>query len=185
MSTKVCSGCGSELPATLEFYRRREESPDGMLGRCRSCVSAYNAEYRSKHLERRRAQSAAWADANREHVRESNRRRYLERRDQYLAAAHSNRAGKPAARALDEWRSKGCAVCGEDNSLLVQSHHIDPAEKETGVTRIADVDALERELKKCIPLCANHHILFHNAARFSHRGQPLDTILAYLKGALA
>lgn len=38
METKVCKGCGKELPATREYFYGRPDNKDGLNGKCKACV---------------------------------------------------------------------------------------------------------------------------------------------------
>lgn len=44
---KRCCNCGQEYPRTSEYFPPRKRSKDGLLGRCRTCQSAYS----TKHYE--------------------------------------------------------------------------------------------------------------------------------------
>lgn len=57
MTTKLCSGCGLDKPATLEFWSGDKRKPSGIQGPCRDCMRATwkrryreDAEFRKKHI---------------------------------------------------------------------------------------------------------------------------------------
>ncbi|MBR5939451.1 hypothetical protein IKZ77_02785 [Candidatus Saccharibacteria bacterium] len=58
-----------------------------------------------------------------------------------------------------------CAKCGENRGYVLDFHHKDPATKEATIARMTSnkytLDKLEKELEKCIVLCANCHREFH------------------------
>jgi 5-methylcytosine-specific restriction endonuclease McrA len=62
---------------------------------------------------------------------------------------------------LVEEAGGGCSVCGYDRYLgALHFHHIDPETKSftlaaLGITR--SLDAMRREIRKCVLLCANCH----------------------------
>lgn len=60
---------------------------------------------------------------------------------------------------------KQCAKCGENRGYVLDFHHLDPKEKEIGIAQMiahnAKMDNLEKEMNKCICLCANCHREFH------------------------
>jgi len=60
MTTKTCTKCGRELPATKEYYPRKSESRDGFQSSCKDCQSEYNQrperkaanrKYQCKHVQ--------------------------------------------------------------------------------------------------------------------------------------
>ena len=58
-----------------------------------------------------------------------------------------------------------CAKCGDTRSYVLDFHHIDPKEKSFtigyGSNHNYNKETLEKEIAKCIPLCANCHREFH------------------------
>ncbi len=58
-----------------------------------------------------------------------------------------------------------CADCGQTHPATLHFHHRDPAEKEfsvaTAVRNGKNIKAIEKEIKKCIVLCANCHAIRH------------------------
>lgn len=58
-----------------------------------------------------------------------------------------------------------CAKCGENRGYVLDFHHKDPTTKESTIARMTSnkytLDKLEKELEKCIVLCANCHREFH------------------------
>lgn len=56
-----------------------------------------------------------------------------------------------------------CEKCGETRPEVLDFHHKDPAEKDYTIGRspVRTVDNLQREIKKCVVLCANCHREFH------------------------
>lgn len=58
-----------------------------------------------------------------------------------------------------------CVDCGQTHPATLHFHHRDPAEKEfsvaTAVINGKNIEAIEKEIKKCIVLCANCHTIRH------------------------
>lgn len=181
---KTCGKCGESKPATTEFFPLRSPQGGGRFqSYCRACACAYTKEYyqRNKHK-----------------ASQNGKLRYAAERPKRLAAAAAYRAAhleesrarnraykhdRPTAVMFREWRSAGCVVCGESDVRVIQAHHVDPAIKDSDIAQIRkDVEAMAAELTKCIPLCANHHILVHDALCNGHRGRPMDEVIAFLKG---
>tara|TARA_R100000781_G_scaffold14941_2_gene12303 strand:+ start:1617 stop:2096 length:480 start_codon:yes stop_codon:yes gene_type:complete len=57
--------------------------------------------------------------------------------------------------------SNPCASCGESNPIVLEFHHLDPKEKRNDVSNMAShgysAKSIEKEIEKCIILCANCH----------------------------
>lgn len=71
---------------------------------------------------------------------------------------------------LREWvRSKqveiGCIECGEDHPACLHWHHNDPEDKDRSPMKMAhdglSKGNIEKEIEKCIVLCANCHAKVH------------------------
>jgi hypothetical protein len=61
-------------------------------------------------------------------------------------------------------KSLSCAKCRDTRAYVLDFHHIDKNEKDGTVARMAanaSWDRLEKEIAKCIILCANCHREFH------------------------
>jgi 5-methylcytosine-specific restriction endonuclease McrA len=56
---------------------------------------------------------------------------------------------------------KKCSACGFDDPICLDFHHVDPAEKDAIIaqapTRGWSVARIQREMDKCVILCANCH----------------------------
>ena len=62
-----------------------------------------------------------------------------------------------------------CKECGFDNPHALQFHHVDPNTKKKAVAELIssgyNKDAVQKEIDKCIVLCANCHLIMHRAKR--------------------
>lgn len=62
-------------------------------------------------------------------------------------------------------RARGCCVCGFNEPVALDFHHLDPSTKDDTIAQMFAVHAsMERiitEMDKCVVLCANHHRMFH------------------------
>jgi hypothetical protein len=64
-----------------------------------------------------------------------------------------------------DYKGGKCEHCGYTGNIKVFNfHHIDPTEKEFGISgaHCRSWKSLEKELNKCIMLCANCHIVEHD-----------------------
>ena len=65
---------------------------------------------------------------------------------------------------VDTWKEqRGCYVCGERCSAIIDPHHLNPDEKEGKVSQLmmCSMKRLLRELEKCVALCRNCHGKLH------------------------
>lgn len=65
---------------------------------------------------------------------------------------------------VNEYKKCGCAKCGENRLYVLDFHHIDPSTKDGTITRMStkySLDRLQKEIDKCVVLCANCHREFH------------------------
>lgn len=62
--------------------------------------------------------------------------------------------------ALAAWKAAGCRICGEEDTDVIEAHHVDPSEKLftiSGGARNRSPFVFAAELSKCVPLCCNCH----------------------------
>lgn len=66
-----------------------------------------------------------------------------------------------------------CADCGFNDPLVLQFHHIDPAQKDAEIKDLMyrSLKRIQTELTKCAVLCANCHIRRHMLASNSWRAK--------------
>lgn len=69
-ATKVCTKCGAEKPATLEFFYSHKLGKSGLHPQCKDCVRQYHASLRATDAVASRMQ--AWRDANKGKVKAYN-----------------------------------------------------------------------------------------------------------------
>ena len=58
-----------------------------------------------------------------------------------------------------------CVVCGEHEASCLDFHHLDANKKDRSLAKVAafgwGTERIQKELSKCVPLCANCHRKFH------------------------
>ena len=91
-------------------------------------------------------------------------------RDHRLHRNDMMRKRKRALRAkLSEMRMRvGCARCGNKDPRVLVYHHTDPKTKSFTIGNQPGYHAfskLEKEIAKCVVLCANCHLISHVEAR--------------------
>lgn len=76
--------------------------------------------------------------------------------------ADNKKHSEKRSKVINEWKSKGCAKCGDIRPYVIDAHHIDPTQKQFSIgTAIRGIKPTQQELDKCIPLCSNCHREFH------------------------
>lgn len=106
-------------------------------------------------------------DKRNEHAREYNKGWYQRNKEKKLAL---NIERKIRMREMFEEikSSLRCADCGERHPATLHFHHRNPAEKEFNIADWVgsggSIEKLEKEIAKCIVLCANCHAKRHYEA---------------------
>ena len=89
-------------------------------------------------------------------------REYYQKNKDEICQRTRARQKRVAQRRRDLLSEFSCVACGCDNHHVIQWHHVDPTEKETQV--VGNGVSEERfwdEVLKCVPLCANCHVMIH------------------------
>ena len=80
---------------------------------------------------------------------------------------HSNYMKKQYA-----FKKMKCAKCGESRGYVLDFHHIDPTQKENTIARMtsnkSNLNDIQKEVDKCIVLCANCHREFHHFKKINN-----------------
>jgi hypothetical protein len=93
--SKVCKGCGVDKVATTEFFHSNKTTKDGLQGKCKVCIKAYQqgrkdkrretqAKWREKNREKINEQAQQWREDNREKTRQIARDHYYRNHDNIL-----------------------------------------------------------------------------------------------------
>ena len=91
-----------------------------------------------------------------------NRRNHYKLNRERLIADSTARNKRTVDRRREMLSHFPCRSCGNNNSNVIQWHHIDPSTKEFEIFRTAwPEDKFWNEVLKCVPLCANCHVLIH------------------------
>lgn len=71
--TKICTKCGKELPATLEYFSSRKRNKDGLHELCKVCRTERDKQYRQAHYSEYRTNRAIYERENRERIDAANK----------------------------------------------------------------------------------------------------------------
>lgn len=130
---KICSKC-KQSKSTDEFNKNRSKH-DGLNSFCRECARQKAREYYHSGYYNKRV----WQESRKKRVDANN--------------------------AYLESLSLRCEKCGEDHPAVIDFHHADPAEKEIKISQARhngwSIERLQREIDKCMILCANCHRKLH------------------------
>jgi len=149
VNTKVCTKCGAVLPATAEYFHRRNDSRDGLRADCKTCncerVRLWGEANRERHVEnacrwqkanpeRRKVHCHRYYEANRERCAENGRRWTQANPDKVRSYVQNRRARKASApgshtakdiRAQYDSQKGRCWWCGcELNGTYHADHRI-------------------------------------------------------------
>ncbi len=111
---------------------------------------------------------------DKERRKEKNReyqKKYYEKNKEYYIVKSAERK-KRIKNDFDEYKSTlKCSKCGENHVACLDFHHLNPDEKEFSFYNLKKYawgqEKIERELKKCIVLCANCHRKLHYEERIN------------------
>jgi hypothetical protein len=116
---------------SIEAFKQNKKRSDGLQSQCTTC----HKEYRRQH--------------------------YLRNKQKYLDKSEARRK-----EFLTWWKKYKaqfkCSRCPENHPACIQFHHLH--DKELGIATLTANHSkakLLKELKKCIPLCANCHFKEH------------------------
>tara|TARA_Y100000310_G_C20407493_1_gene680344 strand:+ start:131 stop:628 length:498 start_codon:yes stop_codon:yes gene_type:complete len=102
---------------------------------------------REEHLQRRRDYYKVNVESERKRLSVSNARRRKEKK-----------------KWINDYKSsRGCCECGEKEAVCLDCHHVED-DKEFNIATISRTwsqEKIEKELKKCIIICANCHRKLH------------------------
>ena len=77
---------------------------------------------------------------------------------------------KEILRRVNEYKvSQGCCMCGSRDAVVLQFHHTQEQKKDftiaSAVNKCMSWEEIEREIAKCIVVCANDHLRIHHQIR--------------------
>lgn len=95
--------------------------------------------------------------------REIKKRHYANNRAAIIAQVRSRTAVN--VERFQEWKSHlCCTLCPESDSCCLDFHHLDPEQKDFGISEAVPSmswEALMEEVNKCIVVCKNCHTKVH------------------------
>lgn len=126
---KKCINCKIFLNP-IEFGKSSRNKVDGLNNRCKKCKREYDNNFHE------------------------NRSREVKSR-KYINSISLNE--RNAKFIFDYLRDKCCEVCGEDNSVVLEFHHLSNKDFNLGNYRGKSLKNIKKEIEKCQILCANCH----------------------------
>jgi hypothetical protein len=109
----------------------------------------YNKEYQARHREAVLLQRTGYRRCHRKESADYDKKRY-----------------EAAIAFVNEYkRSRGCTICREKDPICLDFHHLDPKDKDFGISVGAwngmTFENLLIEMDKCMVLCKNCHAKLH------------------------
>ena len=137
-TTKRCTRCGTDYPATFEFFHKCSKSPDGFTYQCKRCTAAYAQKRRAEHRDEINARNLEgyyrnreqwsethrdWLARNAEHVKQY-KREYNERNQEQIRESEkryrdANRDKR--IKGLARWRDRNKQYVSDYNREYSQS----------------------------------------------------------------
>ena len=128
---KICTKC--KKPLELEAFNFKNKKKNTRQSVCRECLKPFKIEYYQDNKEEHFARNKAMMNKLKQFVKE------------YKLA-------------------NPCVNCGESDHRCLDFHHTNPEDKDYDVAvlyKCGSKSLIEKEIKKCIILCANCHRKFH------------------------
>ena len=151
---KKCAKCGELKPYTT--FNKTKRYKDGYGSWCKSCQKQYrdqynrdNPEYQKQYRIKHRKKTKQYNKEYQEHNKEKERIRSIKR---YAAKVDF----------VSNFKEK-CVICGFSEKPALVFHHRNPQEKKFTISNPSRTNTaiIEKEIAKCVVLCANCHLIFH------------------------
>jgi hypothetical protein len=133
---KRCCRCETTKP--LLDYTRKASSKDGFHPWCKQCTARIRKTYKKKKYS-----IAGTAQLKRQTEKRAKQSSYL------------------LTWVNDLKISRGCAICNERTLCVLQFHHLHEKKHQIANATRYGAKGLEKELAKCVLLCANCHCKAH------------------------
>ena len=136
---KRCSRCG--ISKALTEFHKNKYAKDGLHSLCKNC----RRQYQITNQEKLKKYQKQYRVNNLEKEKEHSKNRY-----------------DAGARFVESFK-RHCAICGFNDKPALVFHHKDPAEKKFDISskKKTALETLQKEITKCVVLCANCHQTFH------------------------
>lgn len=103
---------------------------------------------------------------NLEKQKKAQRNHYLKNKEKYNSSTLKRRVER--AKWWDSYKNEmkfACVRCGESHPACIAFHHINPDEKNMGISDLVTfaypIEIILEEIKKCEVMCHNCHYKFH------------------------
>jgi hypothetical protein len=126
---KTCNNCKEEKE--LSEFQKRARNKDGHTDLCKVCKRAYdNAHYKANP-----------------------------HRKEYIRKNRHEASRRNAKYRYDYLSQNPCVDCGENDPIVLQFDHDNPAEKDINISnmRFHTIKRIQEEINKCTIRCANCH----------------------------
>ena len=119
----------------------------------------YHREYYKKNKDKKLQQCKEYYEQNKTTILDRQKKHYEDNREEKLQRNKEYRQDK---KSFIDSHKKPCVVCGEDDIIVIDFHHIDPKEKSFTIGRNGySKEKIKEEIDKCACLCANCHRRVH------------------------
>lgn len=151
------------MPSKVRDYKKEYQAK---IERLREKPGGLDAERdRLKHAQRKRRRDPSVQKKEREMQRKRVANPEYVSRQRKLTKDWRKRRVVECQAIIYEWKKQGCCVCGELAVCCIDAHHKNQKEKEHNIGHLVygakALEAIPKELAKCIPICANCHRKYH------------------------
>lgn len=117
-----------------------------------------------ERLEKKKARDKEYYNQNKEKIKTRSKEYYQENRDKVLAREANRR--EEAKKIIAKARDAPCEDCGiKYPPCVMQFHHLDPSTKKGDVGSTGSPTTAQKEIEKCVVICANCHCIRHDAKK--------------------
>lgn len=118
--------------------------------KCKKCFNDELRDWTKAHPEHHNAKVKEWNRKNPEKFKEINQRNYKKQNE---------KRDKVKEKVLNDYP---CLVCGENEQILLDFHHLDPTVKENSPSSHSLTwRKMLKEISKCVVLCCKCHRRYH------------------------
>ena len=130
-TSKVCTSCKKELPATSDFFHRHTTSSDGLQFECRECRGIRAKKYyaRPEIKEQQKETRKIWTENNPEKIQMWRDKNKLRTRGYRFK--HRYKITQEDYNSALKKQNCACAICGKlhnENDILVVDHNHETGE---------------------------------------------------------
>lgn len=159
----ICKKCGEYFPSKIKINEKFVST--GHRKFCLKCNPFGNKHLRIKNMNE---SNISREDSNKlsrvDICNICNKEKVLHGRNLSCSACRAKQQRHKKKQKILSSMDIKCKICGYEKSFYaIDFHHLNPEEKEFEISEMwhLSIEAIKKELSKCIPLCRNCHAELH------------------------